>query len=120
MPQLLAPAPAATTFSSTGTTTDVCPAWCHSGPHQDGTEHFGGMFDLDLSLAEPGYVTSGGTTTSVSDFLTVALWQRDAHDAPVIGMAAGLDDREMPDLTIAEAERLAHALLALVRRAHSA
>ena len=95
-----------------------CPAWCELD-HADGLpSHFGAPFEMDLSLAEPGYVPT--TAEAVSDFMTLCLWQETEKDGPVIsGLASGLDDTELQDLTLDEAEAFALELLDLVRRARA-
>jgi hypothetical protein len=104
--------------SSQGRAQTACPAWCETD-HADGGAHLGGMFELDLSLAEPGYIPM--TDDVVSDFLTVDLWQGTDQDGPVIcGLTSGLDDIELPFMTLDEAEALAEAILDLVRRGRAA
>ena len=98
----------------------TCPAWCESGPHADGSPHFGGVFALDLALAEPGQVTGTDGTTEVSDFLDIALWQKPGQPEPVLGVSCSFGELELPDMTLAEAETLARALISLVGRARAA
>src|ERR1700683_1693205 len=89
-----------------------CPTWC-STDHGDGDPHFGQFFDLDLSLAEPGYVPIDGS--EVSDYLSMILMQAaDGSDPVISGTASAIDFVEMADLTLDEAEALGNALLNLV------
>ena len=105
-------------------TTPACPAWCTESAHFDGSPHFGGMFDIDLSLGDPALVITMDGTATVGDFVTVDLFQAADADSPAVGLsygpAAELADMELPNLTVDEAESLARALLELVRRARTA
>lgn len=121
MSQLMTLSPA-TTHTQTPAS---CPAWCTETAHVDGGPHFGGMFDIDLSLADPAYVVTMDGAATISDYLTVALMQDTDGDAPVIGLsydpAMGDNADAVPaDMTLDEAESLAGALLELVRRARAA
>ena len=94
-----------------------CSTWSESGPHADGSPHFGGVFALDLALAEPGQVTGTDGITEVSEFLDIRLWQKPGQPEPVIGVRCSFGERELPDMTLAEAETLALAVISLVGRA---
>ena len=80
-----------------------CPAWCEVTDHAEGSPHFGGFSDLDLSL-------------QTSEFLTATLWQNPGQDIPVIGLSAGLAGVTLPDMTLPEAASLARALSDLISR----
>jgi hypothetical protein len=100
----------------------ACPTWCTDTAHFDESPHFGGMFDIDLSLSDPTIVATMDGTAVIRDFLTVALFQGADEDTPVIGLSydPACDDNELPDMTLDEAESLARALLELVRRGRAA
>lgn len=89
-----------------------CPAWCTDGQHGDGQPCFGGMVTVDLTLSEP-LVSAAGDALDGPGWMDICLWQ--SGDTPVIGLAG--HNEEIADLTLAEAEALAHGLLQLVQRA---
>jgi hypothetical protein len=92
-----------------------CPAWCTDGQHGDGSPHFGGMVNVELSLDEP-LVSVSGEPLNGTGWLDACLMQQQDGDSPVISMTH--NTWELPDMTIAEAEQLAYGILQLVQRAH--
>lgn len=90
-----------------------CPAWCTDGQHGDGSPHFGGMVSVELSLDEP-LVSLGGERLDGTGWMDACLMQD--GDSPVVSLTHNTWD--LPDMTIAEAEQLAHGLLQLVQRAN--
>jgi hypothetical protein len=99
-------------------TITACPAWCGIDHADDDSEfHIAdeAYFEMELSLAERGYVPGDGP---ISDYLTIHLLQPGDSATPVIsGVASTLSDLELPNMTLAEAEALGVALLELVRQA---
>ena len=110
IPSTLTTSPA--THTVTALPAGPCPAWCTDSQHEDGSPHIGGMFTVDLSLDGP-LVTVGGELLDGPGWLDICL--RQDGDSPVVSMAH--NTWELPDLTVAEAEALAKALLQLAQRA---
>jgi hypothetical protein len=103
---------------STMNTTYGCPGWCKGG-HSAEDSHSTRGADVELSLAEPFEVQSGpDERTMISDYMNVSVWQGDAcavPDQPCVSVRHA--DDELPDMTPAEAMRLAIALAQAARDA---
>lgn len=103
------------------TTTTACPAWCTELHDTPDDPHMGGLVDVELSTADPAFIVTADGPEALTTYVTAELWQAADGHTPVIGLtfgpAAELEDLELPEMTVDEAERLAYALLQLAARA---